>query len=303
MENSPMNYFLEVCESGSIGKAAKKLGVTPQAVSKAVAALEKELGYALLIRSAEGCAPTENGAEVRKIGLRMRRFHDNAMMQIRGLSHEPAAARQVHIAVWGTFATIMPPSDYADFQMLYPEIRLCLHSYPNLGACEAAMRRGEVELAFCPSGPSAENIVCLQEYGCSPYLIVGGQNRLASMRQAKLSELKDQNLIADYDESGERMMLADELEEAGLVPALVLPMLSDALKRRLVLEENYVAFSYCPVGWLPYGIVPLELPEIRRYSGSVFACLADRPLSDAAKKYVDYIVPRFKKDIFGGREA
>ena len=97
---------------------------------------------------------------------------------------------------------------------------------------------------------------------------------------------------------GKTILYEDEIRNAGLTPSLVLPALSDVMKRSLVLHENYVAFSYCPVGWLPYGIVPLIISDIHAYEVSSFSKAANAMLSDAAQRYVDYIVPRFKKDIF-----
>ena len=45
-------------------------------------------------------------------------------------------------------------------------------------------------------------------------------------------------------------------------------------------------------------VVSVVAPEMPSTS---VACASDRPLSEAAQRYVDFIVPRFKKDIFGNR--
>ena len=47
--------------SGSFTKAAKKLFMTPQGLSKSIKSLEEELGTELLSRSSKGVSLTENG--------------------------------------------------------------------------------------------------------------------------------------------------------------------------------------------------------------------------------------------------
>lgn len=299
MENTSLEYFLEVCACGSISKAGKSLHVTPQAVSKAINSFEKKLGCQLLIRSIDGCIPTAKGLEVQRIGIRLQRFEKQAMQQIYNMSQEKPELQSVHIGVWGAFATIMPPADYSDFNAMYPEIQLCFHSFPDFNSCERALVSNEVELAFC--GPETEGcgFTCLQEYGSIPLLIVNGKNRLADKGRVKVLDICGEKLIADYAINNRNVLFRDEIEKAGIVPSLILPMGSDALKRELVLRDNYVAFSYCPPGWLPYGLIPLIVADIHNYESSCFSRASNRPLSEAAQKYVDYIVPRFKKDIFG----
>ena len=53
-----------VADMGSFNKAAEVLGLTPSAVSHSVAALEKELGFALLVRSKAGVTLTNYGEQL-----------------------------------------------------------------------------------------------------------------------------------------------------------------------------------------------------------------------------------------------
>jgi LysR family transcriptional regulator for bpeEF and oprC len=56
-----MEIFCRVVETGSFAAAAAVLDVVPSAVSKTVAALEKELGFRLLNRSTRGFSMTDEG--------------------------------------------------------------------------------------------------------------------------------------------------------------------------------------------------------------------------------------------------
>ena len=58
MDERLLGCFVKVYELGSIHKAAEKIFVTPQAVSKMIKKLEDELGRSLFARSPHGLQPT-----------------------------------------------------------------------------------------------------------------------------------------------------------------------------------------------------------------------------------------------------
>ena len=58
MDERLLGCFVKVYELGSIHKAAEKIFVTPQAVSKMIKKLEDELGRSLFTRSPQGLNPT-----------------------------------------------------------------------------------------------------------------------------------------------------------------------------------------------------------------------------------------------------
>ncbi|BCJ33730.1 LysR family transcriptional regulator [Actinocatenispora thailandica] len=61
MDTEAMRSFVRAAELGQLQRAADELGVTQQAVSKRIAALERELGTRLFTRTARGVEPTLDG--------------------------------------------------------------------------------------------------------------------------------------------------------------------------------------------------------------------------------------------------
>ena len=59
MNIKQVKYFVGAVDKGSLSAAAKDLYVTVQAISKAIANLETELGGDLLERGCRGVKPTE----------------------------------------------------------------------------------------------------------------------------------------------------------------------------------------------------------------------------------------------------
>ena len=70
-----LEYLLEVHHTASISKAAKRLYVSPSAISIAINSLEEELGYPIFVRSAQGVFPTPKGKLVIEYAGRISENH------------------------------------------------------------------------------------------------------------------------------------------------------------------------------------------------------------------------------------
>ena len=65
----PLAVFAEVVDAGSMSAAARRLGMSPSAVSQTIRALEQHGGVTLLHRSTRKLALTEAGrSEERRVG-------------------------------------------------------------------------------------------------------------------------------------------------------------------------------------------------------------------------------------------
>ncbi|MDP3616526.1 MAG: LysR family transcriptional regulator, partial [Rhodoferax sp.] len=60
-----LQHFVAVCEEGSISRAASREAMVASALSKRIAALEKEVGVPLLLRSRRRVEPTPAGEALR----------------------------------------------------------------------------------------------------------------------------------------------------------------------------------------------------------------------------------------------
>ena len=58
-----LNHVVAVADTGSFTKAAERMSITQSAITRSIADLERELGYALFYRSARGATCTELGRE------------------------------------------------------------------------------------------------------------------------------------------------------------------------------------------------------------------------------------------------
>lgn len=116
-----MRAFVAVVEEGSFAGAARRLGATPQLVSKYVQALEDDVGVALLNRTTRKVNKTEVGAD----------FFARCVTLLEDFDDMRDNARQAHIVPHGvlnisapvTFGEIYLADTLSAFSQRYPEIR------------------------------------------------------------------------------------------------------------------------------------------------------------------------------------
>lgn len=122
MESARCKAFIESVDRGSFRAAAEALGYTPSAVSQLVAALEKDLGLNLLVRSKKGVSVTPEGRKLIPIA-RSYLARELEMYQLaselRGIN-----VGELTIAAYPSVATTWLPEIVRRFQQDYPGIQM-----------------------------------------------------------------------------------------------------------------------------------------------------------------------------------
>jgi DNA-binding transcriptional LysR family regulator len=123
MDTEKCNILLRVVQAGSLSAAASELGYTPSGVTRAVNALEKELGFPVLARTSRGVTLTKDGEQVmpavREL-VHWDRHIRELSAQIRGL-----VTGEITIGAYFSVAANWLPPIIRDFQEAYPDI--CIH--------------------------------------------------------------------------------------------------------------------------------------------------------------------------------
>jgi DNA-binding transcriptional LysR family regulator len=117
-----MRAYARVVDSGSYAEAARRLGLTRSAVSKAVSELEHHLGVRLLDRTTRRVTPTEAG----------RAYHERVAAILADLEETEAAVSRLHDEPKGllrvnapmSFGTLYLSSAIADFMVAYPDLKV-----------------------------------------------------------------------------------------------------------------------------------------------------------------------------------
>src|SRR5690349_20222823 len=112
--------FLAVADERSFTRAARRVGVSPSAVSHAIRGLEERLGVRLLSRTTRSVAPTDAGKQLlARLRPALTEVGD-ALDQISGLSEKPA----------GRIRLLVPR--LAVSSVLAPKLGQLAHDYPDI---------------------------------------------------------------------------------------------------------------------------------------------------------------------------
>ncbi len=134
-----------IVDCGSFSTAALKLDISQSAVSRAMAALESELGVSLLTRGRFGAHPTRVGERVL--------HHAATMLELREqIDYEVNLAKglqggRVRIASLRSAATHLLPPLLARFRQRFPDIEVAITEDEPVGI-EQALREGRVDIGL-----------------------------------------------------------------------------------------------------------------------------------------------------------
>jgi len=117
-----MNAFTKVVAAGSYAEAARRLGLTRSAVSKAVMELEQILGARLLDRTTRRVTPTEAGRAYYQRTLSILAEIEETELQISRLHEEPRGVLKVNAPM--SFGILYLGEAVAAFMTRYPELQV-----------------------------------------------------------------------------------------------------------------------------------------------------------------------------------
>ena len=144
MDLYQLRYFLEVARERSFTKAAANLGVSPSAVSRSVALLERSVKRRLFARTKRSVAPTVFGESLRASA---ERIFDEVERARAGLEGETAAPERLRIASREMITNYLLPGPLASYAKRWPATRFGLFELEP-GELAEALKKDQVDLGF-----------------------------------------------------------------------------------------------------------------------------------------------------------
>lgn len=148
METAYLKAFALVVETGSLAEAARRLNVTPAAVSQQIQVLERELGTRLLGRAGRTVAPTASGSRLAERCVPLLREVDS----LRGWVNQADEARELRIGAINTALHSLLPDALARFTAEHPRVSVYIQSAMS-GELYEAVKRSELDAAVCLHPP------------------------------------------------------------------------------------------------------------------------------------------------------
>ncbi|MER6035966.1 LysR family transcriptional regulator [Streptomyces sp. NPDC001835] len=185
MDLEAVRTFAAIARAGQFQKAAVDLAVTQQAVSKRVAALERELGVRLFTRTPRGAELTIDGQAFLPHARELLRVAERAVASVR-TGHRPLRVDVINSR--GAASGLM-----RGFHRARPEVDLDVVMLFDVETAVAAIRSGTVDASFravaAPGRPLPEDIESVRVLDEPLQLLTGPAHALADATSVTVAEL------------------------------------------------------------------------------------------------------------------
>ena len=287
-----LHILMTVAESGSMGKAAKALGISQPSVTKAISDIEHTIGVRLLDRLAEGAVLTVYGQALVIRGISAFDELSQAFRDIDILS-DPTAG-QVTIGCPEAIASGVLGAVLARFCVQFPRVIVNVEAANNITHEYQMLRERKVDLLLGSiTRPFVEEDLDAQVlYEDRPYITAGATNRLALRRRVEVAELLEQQWILP-GESILRSVLEEALEARGFaLPRIGVKSYSVQQRITLLATGRFVSADSRSV--LRYNsaassviLLPVDLP-IRSWPVAIVT-LKGRTINPVVQTFIDYV--------------
>lgn len=287
MKSHQFRAFVAIADSGSIRAAARYLGVSSAAVTKAVRDLEIEQKIALITRNANGVGFTEAGqaflAHARLIVCEMRRAQEEIDARRGG------GGGKLSVGVTPWLALSFLPETVSLFRKRMPEIQLEFHE-GLLNVTIPRLRDGSLDFAIGRPLPDTlhTEFAHIPIVSTESAVVVRQNHPLAKARS--FSELQDCEWVLNW-ETGSKEMIADGIfRRHGLsMPATIHLVHSFVVAIGLIMRTDMVSIFPWPLmesSLLRDNFRPLVLKEELDRTVSSVVSLRNVILSPAAECFL-----------------
>ncbi len=258
MEYKQLKIFLKVCEEKSITKAAERLFISQQAVSRTIANLESELNTQLFLRTPQGVEQTDSGTELEQQAFDFIEYYDNIIKRISKL--KSGGSKEYKIGFFMGMLQELPPHFFPDFMDAYPEVQFRLQSYPD-NERSRSFQNYDCDLVMTTSPLSSCIFTQVFHFENPIGIMLQHTHPLTQKRTLSVADLRGERLITINSDNRSQTQLMERLREWGLSTHSVMGDAEGDLTMDL-LRRGYISFYAGKRSTLPEDIVALPLSDL-----------------------------------------
>lgn len=268
IDHRQLRHFLAVMEHGQFAKAAESLGLSKQALSQSIAALEHHVGARLFERGQFGAVPTDFGDVLRTHGMAIVAESRKAKAEIAGLKQEHRG--EVTFALGAAFSELIGPLAIRQFQDSHPKVQLKIanvHPDNMVGMLE----RGELDfvaMGDIADGEFVEGLARQNLFSIKNNVVCAAGHPITKLKSVSMQDLAEYRWLTVWRTDRIRHFIEKQFVDAGVdsVPAFTF---SDnfAVSRALVLDHDHLLIGNRAFFQREYDrdeLVELPVPQFQR---------------------------------------
>lgn len=223
MNTVKLRYFIEVARRGSFSEAARRLYTAQPNLSKQIAQMEQELGFALFVRTRRSVKLTPAGEFLYEKLKDLPDQLDEVFEQARALARRGEGAISIGV-LEGQDVNQVLSRRLSAVSAIYPQMQISLerNSYQNL---RSGLSSGHYDLIITldfdvEDEPELQTRVL---YKKAPAIVMQKTHPLAQKQALTLDDLKDENfvVISRQESPGGYQRLMDSCAAMGFTPKIV----------------------------------------------------------------------------------
>ncbi|WP_415421945.1 LysR family transcriptional regulator [Serratia marcescens] len=303
MKLHQLQALVASADSGSIRAAARHLGLSQAAVTRALRELEQEQALPLLIRTPTGLGFTPYGKTLLAHARLVLNQLEQAQGEMAALRGSAADLVKAAITPW-LMLTVLPPAVMA-FRGKVPAVRLEL-SESLMANAQSQLREGTMDFAITPLPASSAP----QEFHCEPLLeyetayMVRRGHPLA--HSTSLHQLLEQDWVMSYTQENFDALLDEVFHRHGarLPRQRIIQAHSFGMLQALVESAEMCTWCPRPIAALPQfasRVQPLALRESCQPAQLNIVTRRNSILSAAAHAFIDTLVRTLRQQVRSSR--
>ena len=196
--DSRLNYVVAVSRAGSFTAAARAVGVTQSAVTKAVADLEQQIGYAVFYRTSRGCFLTAEGRDFVERATRL--LEDASDLLRRPIEREDVYSGTLRIGVGPASIEWRLIDPLSILVQRHPQIKFDING-STFERTVQALRTGAIDVALGFDAAFSEwtDITREQISAVQSVLFVRKDHPILARGKITVKELSDYDFVAPSD--------------------------------------------------------------------------------------------------------
>ena len=284
-----LHILMAVADTGSMAKAAARLGISHPAVSKAISEIEGTLGVRLFDRGSQGAELTAYGEVLLRCGINV---FDEMQQGLRSLEHlsDPNSG-EVRLGCTDIILHSLVPAIVRDFSKKHPGVQLDVKLTNPGGHQIQELRERKIDLLITRATGQQDDFHSEALFDEPFVFVVGAHSELARMRRIALKDIIKGNWVLPPYDSAPGALIAEVFRASGFSPPKpVVKTIAIQLTVSLIASGEFVGILPASVAALSahrttLRALPLKSAGPRISAEIVF--LKNRTLSPAVEAFIN----------------
>ena len=220
MEFRQLEYFCAISELKNFTRTAEALHVSQPSVTKAIKALEAELGLMLIDRRQKQVHLTEEG---QAFLFHAKRIMKAANIALKDMERYRQDRREtIHFGIPPMVEAYLFPDLFTKFKQIFTDVDLDVQEFNDSEEVRKRIEQGSLDFGIVLGEPgnAQENELIIMRDSMS--VCIPPQHKLAASREILFSELQDERFIMQHPNTYQYRAVYEQCHKAGFVPTITL---------------------------------------------------------------------------------